>query len=126
MNLDDYEGRFGAQNAGFTVEIVDPLTKQPTGLKIMVCGPDTRTFYVAKNAARREAVKAGVGDSDDIVFDATALMVSKCILGWEGLTKGGKPVEFAPHKAVSLFKKFPWVMEQCDNAISNRENFTAS
>ena len=120
MDIANYDLRTNAEQ-GFAFTVVDPITRKDTDLTITIVGSDSKTFRRARTDALRDVVKAG-GDFDE--DQMTAQMCAACVTGWENMTENGEPVVFSVEKAVDLFARMGWLLDQVSAAIENRANFT--
>lgn len=50
-------------------------------------------------------------------------MLVACTLGWENVELEGKELPFSAENARMVYTKFPWIREQVDAFIGERENF---
>jgi hypothetical protein len=46
------------------------------------------------------------------------------LVGWNGITEGGKKVEFSKEKAQEVLKAHPWIRELIVNESANVANFS--
>lgn len=119
MNFDDLltadEHKKGAE-----VQIISPKTGEPTDFYITVMGPDTKEFRRAKSAAIRQSIK---DDGDNYEESALDVILSVTI-GWRGLTREGKSVDFTKEDCKRLYENSPFVLDQVDLFLADRKNFT--
>jgi hypothetical protein len=116
MDLSNYDLRSYAEK-GFDLTVKDPLSSKDTDITVAIVGSDSRAYRAAKSEAFRLAAEGA--DSDKI----SAAMYSKCVTGWSGLMLGENEVEFSEDKALEIFEKFPWLMDQVGLAVEKRSNF---
>lgn len=125
MDLADYEAAVDAHEAGVRVEIVDPVTGEPVGAAITLCGPDSRRAKIARTAAIRGAILRGGDKLDDAAqADVATELLARCVISWEGIQRSGSDIPLTLENAVMVFTRFPWIETQCDRKASDRANFT--
>jgi hypothetical protein len=114
-------------NDTFGVNIVLPDGTE-TDMVVDVYGIDSPQYKKASLARQNKALK---GMKRGKQKDATAeeiedrgfeVLVS-CTAGWSGFESGGKPLEFNDENVDNVYRKFSFIKEQVDEAISNRVNF---
>lgn len=113
---------------GFTIQLRDPAGNA-TDMEITVLGAESDA-YVAKEREilRRRQKEAERGRKyklpalEEIEADALELMVV-VTTGWTNIELDGQAVPFNADSARMLYKRFRWIREQVDAAISDRANF---
>lgn len=88
---------------------------------ITVVGVDSKLFRKVKNDLRRKILTSS-GDVDDEALRAASM--SLVTLGWRGFLNKGKEYKFTPKAAEKLYLNAPYLMEQVDDFINNRLNFS--
>jgi len=99
---------------------VNDQNGKKTDIILILAGMDSKVYRKAKTMLARELLKDPDGDTEE----ARARALSKCTLGWEGLTDKGKVVKFSEKKAMNLYIGAPYVMDQVDGFVIDRANFT--
>lgn len=51
-------------------------------------------------------------------------LVCACTMEWGGFVYNGEPLNCTPHNAQAIYKAFPWVYRQCDEAMNEPANFS--
>ena len=118
MNIDDL----------YTVEShesgADMQVKNDAGEKldmfITIAGVDSKIFRKVKNELRREILKDVDADTEGL----RAKSLAQVTLGWKGFQSEGEDLEFTQEKAEQLYLNAPYLMDQADQFINKRENFT--
>mgnify|MGYP003118587636 CR=1 FL=1 len=104
-------------NEGAEVEILD-YSDNPTGLFIKVVGMDSKIFR--KEAKRQQkAYIESIREKKD--YDDENLLLDSLVestLGWRGTDQ-----KFSKKLCRELYSKAPYVKEQVDRFIGDRENF---
>jgi hypothetical protein len=125
MQLDEVLGNVADQDKGRLLELADPFTGEPTGLKLWIVGPDSDTAHRARIALADEL--AELSDADGRVSaenreKARLNCLGKHVLRWEVAEADGKPV---PFNTVNLLKvlRVQWVQQQVDAFAGDRRNF---
>lgn len=120
------EGR-KRQEDGVEVDIIHPATKQPTGMKITVaCYESERVMAEARRIgnAKRQKMAKGRGvdpvemDEDRIIALAVAATVS-----WSGIEEKGDPLPCKPEIVSRVYREYPFILEQVQEAGSDRALF---
>ena len=104
---------------GAKMNVKDQAGKK-TDIVLILAGLDSKKYRKAKTILSREILADPDGDTEEMRANA----LSKITLGWEGLTDKGEPVEFTVKKAKNLYSGAPYVMNQVDEFVINRANFT--
>jgi hypothetical protein len=113
-----------------TVDILHPISGEPTGMRLEVAGMDspryrdaTRTLIEKSTAsAPRAARQAKKAAPRDMEADALELLVA-CTVSWTGVVESGAAVPLTPDNARRLFTAHPWLRRQVDEAVGDRASF---
>jgi len=115
-----------AHEKGAEVEIKDPTTfksfEKP--VFITVVGVGSKKFRAIKSKIMAESLEL---KADGHEIDANAQMVkvlASSTIGWRGIEKDNKPLEFSVEQAEKLYLGSDFVYDQVIEFIGNRENFT--
>lgn len=124
MKFSDITGNATDQDKGRLLELADPFTGEPTGLKLWVVGPDSDTARRARLSLSDEL--ADLADSDGWVTaehreTARLHCLARHVLRWE-VEEDGKPVPFTTANLLTLLR-VPWVQMQVDAFAGDRRNF---
>lgn len=145
MDLKDLDvAKFAGE--GFELALLNPKTQADTGLRITVLGRDSDIFRRLDSEQNRKRLakmtKSGTVrfnslSTEELEADAIELM-AVCTVRWsevptenggdEGLPKDSWEVdgeELACNRSnvIKVYKRFAWIREQVDAAISDRANF---
>ncbi len=121
MTLEDILANVADQDRGKEFELADPVTGQPTGIRLWIVGPDSETAHRARLALSDEL--AEMADHDGRVSaenreKARLNCLARHLIRWE-ITEDGEPVPFN-HKNVLRLLRVQWVQEQVDAFAGNR------
>ncbi|RKH93618.1 hypothetical protein [Corallococcus sp. AB038B] len=112
------------------VDILHPITGQPTGMQVEVASADSPRYREATRAiiekvtasAPRAGRRARQEPPRDMEADALELLVA-CTASWTGVMEGGAAVPLTPDNARRLFTAHPWLRRQVDEAVQDRASF---
>ncbi len=128
----DLNGIIEAETGSY--QLKHPVDGAPLDVTFTLAGPEHPTrqklaLQMSRDMRRRvqKAGKLVLEDPEDELEQETDFLVS-CTLGWKNLEIGGKPVEFSPGEARTLYTspKFAWVRRQIRKALDDAEVFTVS
>lgn len=114
---------------GRVLELLDPVTKEPTGWKITLRGSDAQTLQQLQLEQRRRRLEQmaaqGHDRADPAVFDEDTMeMLVAATLGWTGVElEADVPFEFTAHNARAAYGE-KWIREQVSAFITRRANFS--
>jgi hypothetical protein len=117
-------------NEGFTLELVN-ARHEKTGLWIKVLGKDSTEFQRLSKQQQRQRLhrmqKAGQTKitPEELEDDALDLLAT-VTKAWNFKDKEGNPYPCTPSNAINLYRDFPYIREQVDVAVGDRENFIKS
>ena len=127
MDLKDLDV-VAAANRGADVELVHPITREPLDATITILGRDSDEYRAAiseqarKRAQSRNKGAISFAEADD---GAMEILVA-CTIGWDGIVENGDPIQFSLAEARRIYKKYPWIREQVDEALADRALFLPS
>lgn len=112
------------QEKGRELELKDPFTGEPTGMKMTIVGPDSTTAHKADLAFADEL--AELADDDGRVSaenreKARLNALAHRIIRWE-VAEDGKPITFNTKNLLTLLR-VRWIEEQVDAFAGDRRNF---
>ena len=122
-------------NAGFDVELFHPGTREDLGITIHVLGRDSDKYQeVSRRQQKRRTAKLSKGGfrpgnvggsiSPEELESGSIELLAECTTGWSSnMALDGEPLAFTVENAKTVYKRFPWIREQVDEAIDNRANF---
>lgn len=125
MQLNDILSNAEDQERGRWFDLADPVTGQPTGIRLRIAGPDSDTQAKARLKLSDEL--AELADLDGRVSaeareKARRNSLARCVLGWE-IEEDGAPVPFTQANVVRLLRAAFWVEQQVDGFASDRAAF---
>ena len=98
-----------------------------TDVRLRLAGADSDLYRAAERAAADRRFALGREAAQSITkadLDAEYLdRVARCTLDWEGLTDGGKPLEFTAANVRRLYESAPVVLEQAGAFLHERSRF---
>ena len=112
---------------GADVEIKHPVTNAAIGLTIRVAGYESERANAYTRRVYNEALRdirhtPTAEERDQNVMRFQVAMT----LGWtwaDGLTLDSEVPEFNPPNVERVFRRFPWIVPQLDQAASDRARF---
>ena len=127
MDLDTLDTRKGAE-AGFDVHLKHPKTNAPIGAVIRVVGADAEAYQQKTLEQQRDRMQQVARQGRILVEpeqqeEQGLALLAAATLSWSGITVRGVTLEFSQSAAAKLYREFPWIREQVDEAIHTRANF---
>lgn len=121
MTLEDILANVADQDRGKEFELADPVTGEPTGIKLWIVGPDSETAHRARLALSDEL--ADMADHEGRVSadnreKARLNCLARHVQRWE-IEEDGKAIPFS-HKAVLRLVRVQWVQDQVDAFAADR------
>lgn len=113
---------------GYTLTLVHPKTGEATPVTITVLGADSETFrdkqreILRRRAERMNRTRKLTVAPEEAEADSLELLVA-VISGWSGMTLDGAELPFSGENARMVLRRFGWIREQVDQAVSDRANF---
>jgi len=118
---------------GYELEVLHPVTNEPTGAKITVRGEQSATVrnfskrkYNEYKQREAQAKRRGREVEDLTLDEAEELAVESAVIrviSWEGIGASGKPLAFTPENATAVLKEHAWIRDQIVEASQNLANF---
>ncbi|MCV9997672.1 hypothetical protein OE766_05385 [Pararhizobium sp. YC-54] len=124
MQLNEALAFIDDSERGATLELRHPVSGAPTGMKLVVAGPDSRTQRAARLATADELSDLARADGTVSAEDrerATIAGLARCILCWE-IIEDGEALPLT-HSAACRLLSVSWAREQVDAFAGNRANF---
>lgn len=125
---DDFETRKRSE-AGVEIELLSLRTRKGSGAFITVFGMDSDVFRAAKAERARvfaEKAEAGQEVSAVDVEESQVELLARCTKGWRGIARNKAPLQFSLDAARALYRDFPAIREQINQAIGDRANFVGA
>lgn len=110
-----------SHEAGIEFQLLNAATGEKEDAIFTVKGLDSKAWRNAQKEQRRK--NEGKGEVDFFDHENLWPMVSKVIIGWEGLEDKGKPFEYSEMNADWLCENSPNVVNQIFAFLLDRENF---
>jgi hypothetical protein len=110
---------------GAELVITHPVTGQDTDIKFTLAGSDSEQYRKAQRLIQnRRLQKPGRMKLDAAVIEKEALeLLAACVISWKGVQLDGMELPCTRENAMGVFERFPWLRDQCDNFIGDRQNF---
>lgn len=113
-----------------TVDILHPITGEPTGMRVEVASADSPRYREATRAILEKAAaslprggqRARKAALRDMESDALDLLVA-CTISWTGVVERGVEVPLTVENARRLFTTHPWLRRQMDEVMQDRASF---
>ena len=101
------------------------VDKDGTKVGITLLGFDSDKCRKLRLKATNQALnrKRGQKTSAEEIEARGIKQIAECGVSWQGIDKGGKPLLFSAENFEQLLTDQPWVKEQCDEFIGDRNNF---
>ncbi|WP_202881064.1 hypothetical protein [Sinorhizobium medicae] len=123
-DLDDILANIEDQDRGSEMELRNPATGQPTGLKLTVAGPDSLTQRRSRLQMSDELAEIARADgtvSAEEREKAAIASLARCVLRWK-VVHGGRELP-CTHANIVRLLSVAWVREQVDAFAGDRANF---
>lgn len=113
------------------IQILHPVTGEPTGAIVTVMGPEhperRKIQFALQRRLRAAFAKKGrldVSDPEEEAAEDNERLASFTV-GWEGIARDGKPLEFSRQAAIDLYSRpeAAWLKRQVQAGLGNIENF---
>ena len=128
MDLSDIVSEVADQERGAWLDIADPVTGEPTGIRFKIAGPDSETQHRAQLALADELTALAGPDgmvSAEQRERVRIACLAKCVLDWE-VTENGLPVPFSHKNVVRVLRAAKWLQAQVDAFADDRAAFRGS
>ena len=125
MDLSEIRSGVADHDKGRWFNLSDPVTGEPTGIRLKIVGPDS---YVQRRAeldmTDRLAEMAGPDGRISARDRETARLetLAACVLGWSVL-EDGQPVSFNTANVLRFLRLARWVEQQVDFFAGDRAAF---
>ena len=121
MTLDEILHNVADQDRGKEFELHDPVSGQPTGIRLWIVGPDSDTAHRARIALFDELADMADAEgrvSADHKEKARLNSLARHVLRWE-IVEDGQPLPFTTANLLRLLR-VSWVQQQVDAFASDR------
>lgn len=125
-DLGSFDGFQKAQEEGYPLRILNPMTGQEFGATIWVAGPDSARARKAANRAINDAMRAQrvKRTTAEESYSRSLTQLADLVCGWEGIVLRGETLAPTPENVMRVFREFPWIANQVDIAAADRSLFT--
>lgn len=120
-------------NEGVWIDILDPATGAPSGLRWKIAGIDSDRYADFQKRAKSNGLLKRALQGDDEEYDYDADMLSELTLDWEdtkeeGLKRGtiiygGEELLFSKDSAKKVLQEIPVVKRQVSRQVLKEQNF---
>lgn len=103
----------------------EPLVTEDGGnVTLSLLGKDSPVAQAAiKQRTQKQLNKKKLKFDVDELVEASIELLTAVTTGWENISENGTAIEFSKDNAKSLYTRYPWIREQADAFVSDRENF---
>jgi hypothetical protein len=125
-----------ACDKGAEIELKDPVSNAPTGMFITLLGSDSTAFreYTRNKTnerLRKESIAAKRGKDAEIrtveaIEQENLELLVSCTKGWRGILVNGAELAFNVPNALQVYRNYPKIYEQVNDAIGDLGNFMKS
>jgi hypothetical protein len=125
LDLSDALCNVADQDKGRWLDVLDPWSGKPIGMRFLIAGPDSGAQRRARITMMDELAEAA-GPEGSVSFEARENArigcLARCVLGWE-IEDEGKPLPYSHKNVVRVLKGVQWVQAQVDAFAGDRRNF---
>jgi hypothetical protein len=128
MQLNDIRAFSADQDRGVWFDLADPVTGEPTGIRIKVAGPDSEIQNRARLRLSDDLSEAADAEGHVTAETRERLRLdslARCVLDWE-VSEEGQTVPLSHVNILRLLKAGMWVQAQVDAFASDRAAFRKS
>ena len=125
MDLNDIRNGAADHDRGKWFNLSDPVTGDPTGIRLKIAGPDSQAQRRAElDMADRLAEMAGPDGRISAANRETARLetLASCVLAWE-LKEDGEALQFNSANVLRFLRMAKWVEQQVDYYAGNHAAF---
>jgi hypothetical protein len=125
MNLSDIHANIADQDRGRVLDILNPWTGEPIGMRFTVAGPDSERQRSARVAMMDELADMAGADGRVAAKDREAARLralAASVIGWD-VSDDGEPLAFNQKNIVRVLKAATWLEEQVDAFAGDRSKY---
>jgi hypothetical protein len=125
MDLNDVFSNIADQDRGRLLEVVDPWTGEPAGIRFRIAGPDSEVQHRARIEMMDELADAADTEgkvSAEARERARLNCLAKCCLLME-IEEDGKSVAMSHKNVLRVLRAGTWIQAQVDAFAGDRRNF---
>ena len=110
------------------VEICNPNSGEPLGVKITLASPDSGKYRTASLAIQNRQLQYSMKNrgrsisAERLEENALELLI-EATLDWEGLVEDGRELACTPENVRRVYQNMPFIREQVDEFLGDRRNF---
>jgi hypothetical protein len=124
QSIDDIFANVADQDRGRALELIDPFTGDPVGIRLTVAGPDSNVarrarLHFADELAEMADASGRVSAEHRVA--ARLISLASLVLTWDAQVEG-KPVPFST-AAIRKLLGVAWVEAQVDGFAGDRRHF---
>lgn len=111
-----------------TVDILHPLTGAPTGMQVEMAGVDSAAHRaVSRELRNRRLQQLQLGNRGALTAEETEAdqmeLLARCTVSWRGVRESGVEVACTPDNVRRVYRAYPWLRHQVDEAMADRARF---
>lgn len=125
MDLSEIISNAEDQDRGRELEVVDPVTGVPVGIRLRLAGPDSATQHRAQLKLYDELAEMAGPDgrvSAENRERARIACLARCVLGWD-ILEDGQPIPCTHANVLRVLRASRWLQAQVDAFAADRRNF---
>lgn len=110
---------------GAELSLLHPVTGEELGVHIRLAGRDSSAYIKAQRSLlekRANKYRRKGPSPEDLEKDSREL-AARVTLGWSGVVVEGESLPCTRENALALYTRFPWIREQADAFVHDRENY---
>lgn len=110
---------------GVALEITHPITGEALGITVILAGSDSATYRKAQAVIARKRMRGRSFkpmSPEEVHLESVRLLTS-CTLNWSGVELEGATLPCTEANAEVLYRRFPWLYEQADQAMHDRSRY---
>jgi len=112
-----------AHESGAEINIINPVTGEPTDFFITVMGVDSKEWRMSVKKVTRAYFSDGIMTEEKEIDSEVDQLVS-ITKDWRGINRNGEELKFSKEECRQLYTKSPGVLQQVDRFVADRRNFT--
>lgn len=104
----------------------EPLVDEDGPVSITLRGADSDLYRAGQQGLLESLVEGLTSDrgKPKAVARSTRIeLMADCTVGWSNIIVGGERVTFSRDNAVKLYTDYPWVLDQVQAFVNDRQNY---
>lgn len=122
MDLSEIAAGVADQDRGAWLELADPVSGVPIGIRFRLAGPDSETQARARLKLADELADLDGRVTAEQRERARIACLARCVLAWE-IEEDGQPIPFSHKNVTRVLRLALWLQEQVDAFAADRRNF---